>query len=116
MDARQELGITGEDAAARFLELKGYSILDRRWRCSHGEIDIVAANAHSTVIVEVKTRRSLRFGSPFEAIVPSKLRRLRELAVLWSRAHQSRGPLRIDIIGIVDGEEGFHIEHREAVA
>ena len=85
---RASLGARGEDAAAAWYRDASYVVLDRNWRCAEGELDVVAQSADGTVIVfcEVKTRRSERFGSPFEAVGPAKQRRVRKLATLWLRS------------------------------
>ncbi|MBA2716596.1 MAG: YraN family protein, partial [Propionibacteriales bacterium] len=61
---RKALGDYGERLAAAHLVEKGLVVLDRNWRCSAGEIDIVAADGNTVVVCEVKTRSSCRFGTP----------------------------------------------------
>ena len=68
MRAKDVLGRRGEDLAAGYLEAQGMRIVDRNWRCSEGEIDIVALDGDALVIAEVKTRKSLAYGHPFEAV------------------------------------------------
>src|SRR4051794_26811102 len=84
---RQVLGATGEDLAAAELSRQGLSILARNWRCSAGELDIVASEVdegrRTLVFCEVKCRTGLRYGDPLEAITWAKLRRLRQLAAEW---------------------------------
>ena len=63
-DRRGEFGRRGEDAACAYLLRHGYSIVERNYRCRRGEIDIIAAKDGGAVFVEVKTRRSLKFGTP----------------------------------------------------
>ena len=58
MNAKNNLGRCGEQAAVEYLERAGLRILDRNWRCTEGEIDIVAAERQVLVICEVKTRSS----------------------------------------------------------
>ena len=83
------VGAYGERLAARYLVESGMQILDRNWRCDQGEIDIVAMDGTCLVIVEVKTRRSLAFGSPVEAVSAVKAARLRRLAGCWLADHRS---------------------------
>ena len=103
MAAKDELGRAGEDRAARYFQERGFLILDRNWRCSGGEIDLVVANDRDVVIVEVKTRRSVAFGHPFEAIDRRKRARLWRLTAAWIAEHpgevQGRR-MRIDAIGL----------------
>src|ERR1700709_100831 len=86
MAAKDVLGSRGEDLAASALTEAGMLVIDRNWRCSQGEIDIVALDGDETVFVEVKTRTSVAFGHPLEAITAQKLARLRRLAGAWGEA------------------------------
>jgi putative endonuclease len=117
MALKDELGRWGETVAGDFLVASGYDVVDQRWRCPQGEIDIVARLADTLAFVEVKTRRTGRFGHPLEAITPAKLARLRVLAGEWCRVHHVRaGRVRIDAIGIIgDGIAVGSLEHRTAV-
>ncbi|MEV8251172.1 YraN family protein [Microbacterium sp. NPDC076768] len=104
MAAKDELGRAGEERAAQYLIANGYAVLARNWRCSQGEIDIVAASGTHLAVVEVKTRRTAAYGHPFEAVDRRKLRRLWQLAQAWVSAHPDRTrnlTLRIDAIGII---------------
>ena len=74
-------GDWGEDLAATWYREHGYQVLDRNWRCAAGEIDLVAARDELVVIVEVKTRRTNKYGPAASAVHPAKQRRLRGLAV-----------------------------------
>ena len=111
------LGRQGEQAAAEYLERAGFRILDRNYRCSSGEIDIVAADRRELVACEVKTRSDVRFGAPVEAVTSEKLRRLRRLAVRWVLAHGlTFDGLRVDIVGVLRSSSGdFTIEHLRGV-
>ena len=70
----------------------GYAILERNWRCRAGEIDLVAQDGTETVFVEVKTRSSVAFGHPLEAITAQKLARLRRLAAALVRGASRATP------------------------
>ncbi|UFU08400.1 YraN family protein [Ruania halotolerans] len=101
MAAKDELGRFGEDLAADWLTQAGLDVLDRNWRCREGEIDLVARDGHDLVVVEVKTRRTLAFGHPAEAVTAAKLRRLRRLAAQWLAAHEVRpAGIRLDVVAI----------------
>ena len=63
MRASDAVGEYGERVAARYLETQGFVVLERRWRCAHGEIDVVAVDGTCLVVCEVKTRRSSRPGN-----------------------------------------------------
>lgn len=102
MAAKDALGRRGEDIAARHLVVAGLEVVERNWRCSQGEIDIVAREGTELVFVEVKTRSSVAYGHPLEAITPTKLARLRRLAGAWCEAHpDQRGSVRIDAIAVI---------------
>ncbi|NMM24972.1 MAG: YraN family protein [Phycicoccus sp.] len=119
--AANAVGAYGERLAARYLTEFGMHILDRNWRCDQGEIDIVAMDDACLVIIEVKTRRSLTFGAPVEAVTAVKAARLRRLAALWLNDHRSQvnavADVRIDVIGVLRPESGpARIEHLVSVA
>jgi putative endonuclease len=104
---RRALGDYGERLAARFLEDHGLQVIDRNWRCAHGELDLVARDGDCLVFCEVKTRRSARFGDPLEAVTGQKAVRLRRLAAAWLRAHDVHGArVRIDVVAILRPSSG----------
>lgn len=117
MRAKDALGREGEQAAAEYLEKIGLRVLARNWRCSQGEIDIIAAERRVLVVCEVKTRSSTRYGTPLEAITRTKQRRLRRLAAGWLAANGVLfEEIRIDGIGIMRGADGsLTIEHVRGV-
>jgi putative endonuclease len=117
MNPKDLLGQQGEQLAATFLTDAGLSVLARNWRCTLGEIDIVALDGRTLVVCEVKTRSGVRFGTPIEAITRQKARRLRGLAVAWVRAHGLVfDQIRIDVIGVLRAASGeFSIEHVRGV-
>jgi putative endonuclease len=99
---KDELGKRGEEWAADYLVRDGYAVIERNWRCSGGEVDLIVGRGDEVVFVEVKTRSGLDFGHPFEAITVAKLARLRRLAVAWCEQSELRpGRIRIDVIGVV---------------
>lgn len=98
------LGRDGEDIAAAHLESQGWRIIERNWRCPAGELDIVAwdEDGQTLVFVEVKSRSSIAFGQPIDAISWRKLTKLRELATLWLRSSKTRAPnIRVDAVGVL---------------
>jgi len=93
------IGSYGERVACQTLVDAGLTLLDRNWRCSTGELDLVARDGATVVFCEVKTRRTAAFGTPAEAVNAAKVRRLRALAVRWFAAHpQIHGEVRFDVI------------------
>ena len=112
-DARDALGRYGEKVAARFLTERGMVLLDDRWRCDEGELDLVLRDGDVLVFCEVKTRRSVAFGAPLEAVSATKAARLRRLAARWLAAHDVHAPeVRIDLVGVLqDGHGAANVEH-----
>lgn len=115
---KDAFGRAGEEAAARYLMTLGWRVVARNWRCSEGEIDIVAHDGARHVVCEVKTRRSVRYGTPVEAVGRAKANRLWRLARRWAAENGAAGgELRVDVIGLVaDGAGGFTIDHLQAVS
>ncbi len=109
----QALGQYGESLAAQHLADLGMVVLDQNWRCPAGEIDLVLRDGRVLVICEVKTRSSTDYGSPFEAVTPTKLARLRRLAAHWLAAHDVRpAEVRVDMVGVVRPRRGpSAVEH-----
>jgi putative endonuclease len=98
---RQSLGILGEDLACAELLRRGYAILARRYRTRFGEIDIITERDDVVVFVEVKTRRSGRFGTAAEAIPLGKRRRIGAMALdylAWTGRLTRR--CRFDVVAI----------------
>ena len=89
---RRNTGILGEKLARDFLQKRGYRILESNYRCPEGEIDIVTRHADTLVFIEVRTKRSLEFGSPEESITPAKMEKLRAVASHYLQNH-SNNPL-----------------------
>ncbi len=113
MRAKDALGRYGEEVAARHLQADGFVVLERNWRCDSGEIDIVARDGDVLVVCEVKTRTSLRFGSPFEAVTERKLHRLERLGMRWMREHGVRPrSMRVDVVSVLRPPAGRQVvEH-----
>lgn len=114
---RSELGAYGETLAARHLVDQGMVLLDRNWRCDQGEIDLVLRDGRVLVICEVKTRSSIAFGTPLEAVTSKKASRLRRLAARWLNAHAIRpDDVRIDLVGVLVPRNGpVEVDHVQGV-
>jgi putative endonuclease len=121
MRVKDAVGRFGEQQAVEHLEAGGLQILDRNWRCRAGELDIVARDGSQLVFVEVKTRSSLAFGAPAEAVDRAKSARIRELALRWIMAQRELGAqmfweaLRFDVVSVVRGRDGVEIAHLTGV-
>lgn len=85
------IGQIGENAAADVMRAKGYTILKRNYRCRYGEIDIIAEKYGEMAFVEVKTRQSLKFGRPCEAIDEEKKNHIRKTARSYLNEMREKG-------------------------
>jgi len=115
-----ETGRLGEDVAVDLLEAKGYRILDRNYRFSREEVDIVAFqptpknDGGMLVFVEVKARRGTGFGRPEDAVDKAKQLAIRRVAEAY--LHERRlmpAPVRFDVIAVLLGDGEPEIEHFE---
>jgi len=108
-------GNLGEELAETFLVDRRYRILERNFRCKGGEVDIIARDPQdkSLVFLEVKTRRSLKYGVPQLAVTPFKQRQISKAALTWlSRNKQHDANARFDVIAILLTSDGQHsVEH-----
>ena len=105
-------GLSGEEYAANWLVKEGYIILERRFRCQMGEIDIIARLGRVIIFIEVKARRSTEYGSPAEAVTWGKQRKLLRTAQLWlQQKGLTEAVCRMDVIEILQQEEAPKIHH-----
>lgn len=110
--AHLALGSMGEDLACAHYVANGWTVVARNWRCSEGEIDLIAMCEQVTVFCEVKTRSSDRYGLPAEAVGRAKQLKLRRLAALWLQEHPGHHRVRFDVASVLGGrveiiEEAF---------
>ena len=94
------IGGEKEQIACRYLEGQGLRLLARNHRCRHGEIDLVMRDADTLVFVEVRYRRSQRFGTAAESVDAHKQRRLAAAAGHYLQGHPSPLPCRFDVLAI----------------
>ena len=99
-------GRPGELLAEKFLRKKGYEILERNFRCSLGEIDLIAKEGGEIVFLEVKSRKGTAFGFPEEQITWKKRRKLWRLAEFYLKRCRQDSPARIDIVSVLLDEKG----------
>lgn len=115
----KDLGRRGERAAARFLEARGFKILERNWACDAGEADIIANHEGDLVFVEVKTRSNLEHGLPDEAVDAAKRSRYERIAAYYLRDCDTVDmPVRFDVVSllVVGGERALVRHHINAFA
>jgi putative endonuclease len=108
----KSLGSRGEEAAAVYLMRHGYEILERNFRVSTGEIDIVAVTGDTLVFAEVKTRRSGKCGQPAQAVDYRKQQKIIMTAKWYLRQrHLDECPCRFDVLEVYARGETCHIRH-----
>lgn len=113
---RKNLGSYGEQLAKQYLIDQGYEIVAQNWRCSEGELDLVALDEAMLVFIEVRTRRGVAHGTPEESITARKQAKLIELAYHYmANIDKSDYPWRIDVVAIILDHRGqlLRLNHLE---
>ncbi|HZH01199.1 MAG TPA: YraN family protein [Flavisolibacter sp.] len=100
MARHNHFGKTGEDLAAEYLINKGFEILHRNWRHSHYEIDIIAMRSNVLHMIEVKTRSTITFGHPEQAVTKKKFQYLLKAANAFLLLHPEYRMIQFDILSI----------------
>ena len=110
-----DLGITGEELAARHLEAAGWRVVARNWRFGHKEIDLVVRRARTVAFVEVKTRARLCWGHPLLAVNRRKRAEIERVARAWHARNGRRGDeYRFDAVAVYRDDAGMlRVEHVE---
>ena len=109
---KQNLGRAGEQIAESYLKKKGFTLLERNYRCPIGELDLIVLDRRVVVFVEVKTRSDGLLGSPLEAVHRYKQQRMIKVALYFlsqRRLHDQEA--RFDVIGITFEDQEPKIEH-----
>ncbi len=94
-------GQIGEEIAKKYLEGKGYKIVEQNYRTKFAEIDIIAYNDNTLVFVEVRTKKSERFGTPEETLNKKKMLKLKRNALAYVSRIGWRQAYRLDAVCIV---------------
>ena len=104
---RKKIGARGENLAVSYLKRRGYRIIERNYRCRHGEVDAIARDGDTLVFVEVKTRSEGSFGTPLDAVSPAKRNKLVMLANWYLLSQKIQDvPVRFDVVAVdVSGTE-----------
>lgn len=95
-----QTGSFGEQLALDLIHRLGWPVVAKNWRHGHLEIDLVAKDGPALVFIEVKTRRSLNYGTPDSFVTPAKQRKLWQAAEAFMIEHQHTWEIRFDIIAI----------------
>ncbi len=107
------LGMSGEQTALSFFIRKGYKLLEKNFRVPCGEIDLILEKDREIVFVEVKARRSIRYGLPQEAVVTAKQRRIIRAALWYVQKKGLEGlDMRFDVLAVIFHAGGdYSINH-----
>ncbi len=108
----QQFGEICEAVAVEHLKKHGYRILEQNYRTKLGEIDIIAKEKGAIVFIEVKARRSYRFGNPKWAVTPKKQRKISMVALYYLKATKLRDvKARFDVVAIhpIQGDQSIEI-------
>jgi putative endonuclease len=108
---KQEIGKMAEEHALKYLQNLDYIILDTNWQYGHLELDIVAQDGNDLVIVEVKSRNSIRYGHPSDAVTPVKMKRIVEAADAYIQSRNIKLDTRFDIITVIFFGLEWELEH-----
>lgn len=112
MNRNQEIGKIGENLATKYLEKKNYIILERNYRCRQGEMDIIAKDNEEIIFIEVKTRTSINFGRPSEAVNYIKREHLQNIARYYLYIKKiTKIPIRFDVIEIYLRKQDYLVNH-----
>ena len=101
-----KIGHLGETIAKRYLQDKGYCIVEQNYRTKYAEIDLIMYNKDELVFVEVRTRRKERFGSPEKSLKRNKIKKLIRNAKAYVARKRYSNAYRIDAVCIVLNEDG----------
>jgi len=105
MNNNQVYGLKGESLAVKYLKKHGYKIIERNYKCAIGEIDIIAKHKGVLVFVEVKSRNSMLFGRPAEAVDEFKQHKLEQLAAFYININKLYDVFaRFDVVEILGDE------------
>ena len=102
-------GKKAEQAAANYLEMRGYTILEMNWRRPHTEVDIIARKKNTIYFVEVKYRKTDAQGGGLDYVTTSKLQRMRRGAESWVTDSKYDGQYQLAAIEVAGRD--FTIEH-----
>jgi len=110
----KQRGDLGEDAAARYLEQRGFRVLDCNWRYRQWELDLVCMDGDTVVFVEVKTRSAGSMGTPADALDRKKQARLVKAASQYlTKKELWDEPCRFDLAAVIDTGTSMDVEHIE---
>lgn len=105
---KRVVGSEGENKAVEYLIQEGCSIITTNYTCKIGEIDIIANQDGVTIFIEVKYRKNIKMGRPYEAVNYFKQMKIIKSAMWYAQKHELfEKPMRFDVIEIIDNEIGW---------
>lgn len=112
-----ETGKIGEEIARKYLEKKGYKIIEQNYKTKYGEIDLVAQKGKELVIVEVRTKIGDLYGTPEESLTKKKLKKLWLNTVAYVNKNKWQKDYRVDAVCIIlrPNKEVDRLEHYENI-
>lgn len=116
MYKKQTIGKIGENIAVEYLQKRKYKILERNFRTRRGEIDIIVYDEtkKELVFVEVKTRSSVKYGQPSEAVKKIKQKHIIEASKYYNYKYKVHNtPIRFDIIEVFLNNSTYRVNHIE---
>ncbi len=106
----QTKGDRAEQAAAYYLQSQGLCKIEQNFRCKLGELDLIMQDQTCLVFVEVRYRKSARYGSAVATVTPAKQSKLRKTALFYMKARKlQHAAARFDVVGMEPGEAGDSI-------
>lgn len=116
MYARHIIGKKGEDEAVKYLESKGYRVIERNFLCRQGEIDIIALDKNYIVFVEIKARTSTEYGLPSEAVTEKKLKHMvKAIQYYLYKRNLENENIRIDAIEVYVKQDKYELNHLKQI-
>ena len=111
-----ELGRFGEKVAAKYLESKGYDIIQKNFMCRQGEIDIIARDFNELVFIEVKTRTGKDYGYPAEAVTKLKQKHMERAAKYYLYKNKQENKfVRFDVVEVIINNRYYSLNHIEQI-
>jgi putative endonuclease len=108
---KQKFGEQGEALAVHRLKKAGYKIIETNYRTRRGEIDIIAKDKDTIVFVEVKSRRSVNFGNPKQAVTLRKQKKISMVALYYLKTTgQSSAKARFDVVTVISSQDKPQVE------
>ena len=107
---KDQRGQIAENTALEYLLARGLSLIERNYHSRTGEIDLIMEDADTLVFVEVRYRKTKKFGSPLESITQNKQNHLTQCAQYYLSSNRINRPSRFDVVGISPNRESLDIE------